>query len=127
MYFWNSGDTLSPFSCPHFSFSVSTSVSFLGYLSLPHLSISQKLLSFIFFNGLSENEYPQDFFQCIKLLLVQIVITAQNFPTRGPLRGSLQLISLLAARHAHIPGKKAKMALTVRLMWGALVSPLVFP
>ena len=74
-----------------------------------------------------KNEYPQDFFQCIKLLLVQIVITAQNFPTRGLLRGSLQLISLLAARHAHIPGKKAKMALTLRLMWGALVSPLVFP
>ena len=63
----------------------------------------------------------------MKVLLVQIVIIAQNFPTRGPLRGSLQLISLLAARHAHISRKKVKKALTLRMMWEVLVSLFVFP
>lgn len=47
-------------------------------------------------------KYPQVFLQCIKILLVQVISTAQNFPTRVPLGVAWAPTSFLAARPAHI-------------------------
>lgn len=124
----NRREALLPFSAPTSLF-LSLHLCPLLVISLfLSPSISQKLLSFTFFTDYLKNKYLQDFFQCLKALLVPIVITAQNFPTGGPLRGGLSPVSLLVARHAHISGRKVKkIALMLRLIWEALVSLIILP
>lgn len=122
----NSRDVLCLFSFPRISFSVSSSLSFLNYLS-PSLSISQKLLSFTFLWIIWKTNILRILFQCWKLLPVPRVITSQNFPTRGPVRGGLGPVSSLAARHTHVSGRNVKTALRLRLTWGAQVPLIALP